>query len=243
MRVVDPIFAMARFQELLRTANNLRLLAELARSGGEMSKIADLVDSYLGSPLMQACVERFRAVPGGAQMLEERYPPLQPDLEALSQLPVGTLGQRYAQLIRTLDHDPDFFRPRDIDTEERWLTQRIASTHDIHHVVCGFGTEVPGEMGVLWLTALQIGFPPYVLLGNVGQLATFRLHNERFPLLSQAVAQGAALARMASCLAAVRWEEGWQKPLHQWRQELGIMDPADGEPWGLDRQIGALSRQ
>ena len=70
MRVVDPIFAMARFQELLRTANNLRLLAELARSGGEMSKIADLVDNYLGSPLMQACVERFRAVPGGAQMLE-----------------------------------------------------------------------------------------------------------------------------------------------------------------------------
>ena len=234
---------MTRFHELLRTANNLRLLAEIGRSGGEISTIADLVDSYLGSPMMAACVERFRAVPGGAQLLEERYPPLKPDIDALARLPQGTLGHRYAQLIRSLHYDPEFFRPRDISSEERWLTQRIASTHDVHHVVCGFGTEQAGEIGVLTLTALQIGFPAYVLLSTVGQLATFRLHNERFPLLSQAVAQGAALARMASCLAAVRWEEGWQKPLHQWRQELGIVDPADGEPWGLDRQIGALSGQ
>ena len=234
---------MTRFHELLRTANNLRLLAEIGRSGGEISTIADLVDSYLGSPMMAACVERFRAVPGGAQLLEERYPPLKPDIDALARLPQGTLGHRYAQLIRSLHYDPKIFRPRDISSEERWLTQRIASTHDVHHVVVGFGTEQVGELGVLTVSALQIGFPAYVLLSTVGQLATFRLHGERFPLLCQAVAQGAALARTSPCLAAVRWEEGWDKPLSQWRQELGIQDPADGEPWGLDSQLGTLPSQ
>lgn len=231
---------MARFQELLRAANNLRLLAEIGRTGGQLSSIADLVDSYLGSPMMAACVERFRAAPGGAQMLAERTPPLQPDLEALSQLPPGTLGQRYAQLIQSLHYDPSFFRPRDTSTEERWLTQRIASSHDVHHVVSGFGTEPAGEAGVLSITAFQIGFPAYVLLTAAGQLGTFRLQAELFPLLSQAVAQGGAIARRAPCLAAVRWEEGWDKPLQQWRQELGISDPADREPWGLDQQLGAM---
>lgn len=223
---------MTRFQDLLRTASNLRLLTEIGRSGGALASIADLVDSYLGSPMMEACLERFRATPGGALLLEERYPPLKPDIDALALLPPGTLGHRYAQLIRSLHYDPEFFRPRDVSTEERWLTQRIASTHDVHHVVCGFGTEQAGEIGVLTLTALQIGFPAYVLLSTVGQLATFRLQPDRFPRLSQAVAQGAALARSTPCLAAVRWEEGWERSIEDWRHELGIQRPADGRPYG-----------
>lgn len=231
---------MARFQEVLRAANNLRLLAAIGRSGGELSSVADLVDSFLGSPQMAACVERFRAIPEGARMLEERYPPLQPDIDALSQLPEGTLGHRYALLIRSQGYDPEFFRPRDTGTEERWLTQRIATTHDIHHVITGFGTTPQGENGVLAITATQIGFPGYVLLTTAGQLASFRFQPEGFPDLSAAVAHGHAIARQAQCLAAVKWEEGWDKPVRQWRQELGINDPADGEAYGLDGQLGPL---
>jgi ubiquinone biosynthesis protein COQ4 len=231
---------MARFQELLRAANNLRLLAAIGRSGGELSSVADLIDSFLDSPMLAASVERFKAVPGGAAMLEARYPPLQPDIESLSQLPPGTLGRRYADLILSLGYDPAFFRPRDVSSEGRWLTQRIATTHDIHHVVAGFGTEASGENGVLAITAAQIGFPGYVLLTTAGQLAAFRFQSERFPAISAAVAHGHAIARQAQCLAAVTWEEGWEKPVRQWREELGIRDPADREPHGLDAQLGPL---
>jgi len=231
---------MARFQELLRAANNLRLLAAIGRSGGELSSVADLVDSFLGSPQMAACVERFRAIPEGAQLLADRYPPLQPDIDALSTLPEGTLGQRYALLIRSLGYDPEFFRPRDISSQERWLTQRIATTHDLHHVVSGFSTQPVGENGVLAITAAQIGFPAYVLLTSAAQLAGVRFQPERFEALSGALAHGSAIAHQARCLAAVRWEEGWDKPVVQWRRELGIQEPADAMPWGLDHQLGSL---
>ena len=140
---------MARFQELLRSLNNLKLLGAIGRSSDNLGTIADLIDNFLGSPQMAACVQRFRALPGGAELMDGRYPPLQPDIDQLIQLPPGTLGRRYAELIRQLGYDPDFFRPRPTDTEERWLTQRIASTHDIHHVVAGLGTEPQGESGVL----------------------------------------------------------------------------------------------
>jgi ubiquinone biosynthesis protein Coq4 len=189
---------------------------------------------------MAACVQRFRALPGGADLMDRRYPPLQPDIDALMQLPPGSLGRRYAELITQLGYDPEFFRPRPTDSDERWLTQRIATSHDIHHVVTGFGTDPEGESGVVAITAAQIGFPAYVLLNGAAQLATFRLQTERFEAISRAITHGQAIARQASCLALARWEEGWDKPIQQWRQELGLSDPADSETYGLDRRLGAL---
>ena len=56
-------------------------------------------------------------------------------LEQLIQLPVGRLGGSYTELIRRLNYDPDFFRPCPIDSDAQWLTQRVATTHDIHHMV------------------------------------------------------------------------------------------------------------
>ncbi|MEA5424576.1 MULTISPECIES: Coq4 family protein [unclassified Synechococcus] len=230
---------MARFGELLRAANNLKLLAAIGRSGGDLGSVADLVDNMLDTPQMEACIGRFRSVPGGAAMMDARYPPLQPDLDRLIQLPEGSLGRSYAQLIRQLDYDPEFFRPRPTGTQAHWLTQRIATTHDIHHVVSGFGTVSEGESGVLAITACQIGFPAYVLLTTAGQLATFRFQTERLPRLSAAVAHGMAMARQASCLAVAHWEEGWHRPVADWREELGILEPADGEPYGLTPAVPA----
>ncbi len=228
---------MGHFTELLRSLNNLKLLAAIGRSGGDLSSIADLVDNFLDSPQMADCVRRFRALPGGAELMDGRYPPLQPDIEALRQLPKGSLGQRYAELITSLGYDPEFFRPRPVSSEAQWLTQRIATTHDIHHVVSGFGTGPQGETGVLAITAAQIGFPAYVLLTSAAGLASFRFQLERFEGISTAIGHGQAIARQAHCLALTRWEEGWDKPISQWRQELGINDPAEHEPYGLAAQL------
>ena len=228
---------MGRFSEVLRSLNNLKLLAAVGRSGGELGTIADLVDNFLGSPQMEDCIRRFRALPGGAELMDGRYPPLEPPIAQLQTLPAGTLGREYARLILQLGYDPEFFRPRPIESDGQWLTQRIATTHDIHHVISGFGTERAGETGVLAITAAQIGFPAYVLLTSASQLANFRLKLEEFEGISRAAAHGSAMARQAQCLAIARWEEGWEKPIQQWRQELGLVDPADHEHYGLAQQL------
>lgn len=224
---------MKRFAELLRAANSLKLLAAIGRSGGELSTIADLVDHMLDSPQMADCVRRFRQVEGGAALMDQRYPPLVPDLDRLIELPQGSLGHTYASLIRRLNYDPDFFRPRPIATEAQWLTQRIATTHDIHHVVSGFAPTPEGENGVLAITTTQIGFPAYVMLNNAAQVSRFRLKPDSFALLSRAIAHGTTMGFSAKPLWLARWEEGWDWPVAQWRQELGISAPADHQPYGL----------
>ncbi|MFM2080209.1 MAG: hypothetical protein RLZZ219_891 [Cyanobacteriota bacterium] len=232
---------MTRFGGALRSLNNLRLLAAIGRSGGDLANVADLIDSFVDSPQMADCVRRFRSLPGGAELMDGRYPPLQPDIEALRRLPPDSLGRRYADLITQLGYDPEFFRPRRTDSDARWLTQRIATTHDIHHVVAGFGTEPEGENGVLAITAAQIGFPAYVLLTGAAGLGSFRLQTDRFEAISRALTHGQAIARQARCLALARWEEGWEKPVRVWREELQLSDPADAEPYGLDGQLGPLA--
>ncbi|MFW6730149.1 MAG: Coq4 family protein [Synechococcus sp.] len=223
---------MARFQELLQTLQQLRRVIEVGRHQGGLDQVADLVDSFLDTPQMEACVARFRALPGGARLMEERFPPLQPDIEALRQLPAGSLGHGYAQLILSLGYDPEFFRPRQILSDAHWLTQRIATTHDLHHVIGGFGTAPEGESGVLAITACQTGFPAYVALLHAAQLSRFRLEPQRYAMLSAAISHGTAIGFEAAPLAAVRWEEGWERSIEDWRHELGIQRPADGRPYG-----------
>jgi hypothetical protein len=160
----DASAVIGRFQDGLRSIGRLGLLAAIGRSGGGFGQIADLVDSYVDTPQMEESLRRFRALPEGRRMLEERYPPLKPDIPQLAQCPPGSLGRGYARLIESLHYDPEFFRPRELLSDGHWLTQRIATTHDIHHVVSGFGTSPVGENGVLAITATQIGFPAYVML-------------------------------------------------------------------------------
>ena len=213
---------MSRARELLRSVRNLSILRDLAKSQGGLDSVGDLVDNFIDSEAMEVCLQRFKALPGGAEMVEQRYPPFQPDIPALETLQEGTLGHAYAGMIRRLNYDADFFRPRDTSTEALWLTQRIASTHDLHHVIAGFNTEAAGESGVLAITATQIGFPAYVLLNILANFRAFRFQPKEQEVISQAIAFGSRIGLEASPLVLQRWEEGWDKPLSQWREELGV---------------------
>ena len=183
---------MSRARELLRSVKNLSILRDLAKSQGGLDSVGDLVDNFIDSEAMEVCLQRFKALPGGAEMVEQRYP-FQPDIPALEKLPEGTLGHAYAGMIRRLNYDADFFRPRDTSTEALWLTQRIASTHDLHHVVAGFNTEAAGESGVLAITATQIGFPAYVLLNILANFRAFRFQPKEQEVISQAIAFGSRI--------------------------------------------------
>ena len=229
---------MALLNQLISTLKELVALAGVARSGGDLKAVADLVDRLIDSPQMVECLRRCREEVGGAAMIDGRYPPLQPDLAFLGAMPKGSLGQSYAELMLRRGYDPEFFRPRPLRSDAHWLTQRIATTHDIHHVVSGFGTTPEGESGVLAITATQIGFPAYVMLNNAAQVSRFRFKTKSYALIGRAIAHGNSIGFSAQPLWMARWEEGWDWPVEQWRERLGITKPATSEPYGLQPAPG-----
>jgi ubiquinone biosynthesis protein Coq4 len=224
---------MNRLQESFKALKQLGKLIAVGKSSGNLNEIADLIDSFLDTPQMDACITRFRELPGGSEMMDARYPPLQPDLERLAEYPPGSLGNAYATLILKLNYDPEFFRPRSIDSEGQWLTQRIATTHDIHHLISGFSTEREGENGVLAITAAQIGFPAYVCLNQAVQASSFRFRLENHPAITKAINHGITIGFTSQAFCTARWEEQWGWSIEQWRHHLRIQYPADGCSYGL----------
>lgn len=229
-----------RFEELTRTVRNLQTVTDLLKSMGEKTEnVFDIEDNFRNSDQMQACVERIKAIPEARAMMEARYLGPEVDLEALSQLPQGTLGHTYATVLKTLGYDPNFYRRREIETDGDWVTMRLRKTHDITHVITGFG-PTGGELGVLSIQSVQIGYPMCVVLQVASMGLALKRQPEKLQFVTQQAARGMGMALQMKPLIAQRWEDGWDKPIRQWREELNITNPVIDEPYSIKNRLPDL---
>jgi ubiquinone biosynthesis protein COQ4 len=176
----------------------------------------------------------FETQPVGATALRERRR-LAPDLQQLSKLPAGSLGRTYAEhMIRNnisasvLPETGDrVVRPRHpFGAELQFIRAHIYDTHDIWHVVTGFGTDIAGELGLQGFGAAQTPYSlPFVLLG-LGCLHTAFKGIDDSARRMDAVRSGWLIGKRASPFFGVRWDEHWARPLTQVRRELQV------EPYG-----------
>ncbi|AFY59320.1 Coq4 family protein [Synechococcus sp. PCC 6312] len=230
-----------RFEELARTLRNFQAVSDLLKSmGANTDDVFDIEDNFRGSEQLRVCLDRVRAIPEAQAMMTERFIGPDIDLSALATLPAGTLGHTYATVLLTLGYDPNFYRKTDIQTDEDWLIMRLRKTHDIIHVVTGFG-PTGGELGVLAIQAVQIGYPMCVVLQVAGMGLGLKRQPDRLAGVTTQIARGMAMALEAKPLIAQRWEEGWSKPIPQWRQELNITQPVIDEPFSLKNRLPDLN--
>lgn len=93
---------MSRARELLRSVKNLSILRELAKTQGGLDSVGDLVDNFIDSEAMAVCLQRFKSLPGGKEMVEQRYP-----LSARHPCPGTTAGRHTGQGLRGNDPPPE----------------------------------------------------------------------------------------------------------------------------------------
>lgn len=110
---------------------------------------------YYG-PLLNACLDSetyaklalsWRETAKGHQLLDER-PTLQGrelDLDALARLPAGTLGHEFVRYFRDNGIEP-FISSFPVENDVDYLSKRYRETHDLFHVITGYGTDECGEM-------------------------------------------------------------------------------------------------
>lgn len=106
-----------------------------------------LVGVCLDSETFARLARAWRDTPEGRRLLEER-PSLQGgdlDLAALERLPAGTLGHELTRYFRDNGLDP-FITAFPIESDVDYLGKRYRETHDLFHVITGYGTDEAGEM-------------------------------------------------------------------------------------------------
>ena len=99
---------------------------------------------------------------------------------------------------------------------------RLASTHDMIHVLTGFDTSWPGEMGVYAVQVAQRWSRMSWLLGLATWLVYPVLTGFRIPTLRRAWRRGLALGRRAPFLLGERLEDRFDEPLDAVRASYGL---------------------
>ena len=210
---------------LKQRLQSLRMVASLAaflKKPSELDSVFGVVGSLQDSPLATQMQRHLLADPAMAALVAEQWRPVPVDMGLLANLPEGSLGRTYAEQLQRLGLTPEsLIDPKPITTPEEYLTHRLRETHDIVHVLTGFGIDGPGELGLQAFNLAQLRYPLAVLLIFGGLLSALQDDNPLEPLLN-ALARGFELGLKARCLITFKLEEGWERPLADWRRELGL---------------------
>ncbi len=192
--------------------------------------------------------QRFRRDPTGRRLLAAR-PSLAAGLSdraALAALPAGSFGHAYLAYLDANGFHPlgllhlkthleatvaarGEARPR-LDDAREWFRERSILTHDLWHVLTGYGTDDLGEAALLPFSLAQSGGYANALLVAGVTVRGRALAGRSFPrYLFQAWRRG----RRAHWLPALAYEELLPEPLTVVQQSTGIAPPAEAHPGGL----------
>jgi ubiquinone biosynthesis protein COQ4 len=207
----------------------LRGLRTLLREP-ERTENAFEVIAALDPDLMERGLARMLSHPEGRRLFLERPRLLERlcDRDALACLPEGSLGRAYLAHIERWGLDPaklvglgrDYAGEiRTDDEATRWFADRSELSHDLWHVLTGYGADPLGETALLWFSFGAAGGRGTALLMLGAGLRTWREAGPGWPLrLLRAWRRG----RRAGCLGALPYERLLAEPLEAVRRLAGI---------------------
>ena len=181
---------------------------------------------------LRAAAEAFlTSDKGRALAVSEPYlPAILDDHVALRKMPEGSLAKAYCDFMERegltakglVDEFEEFAvdRPR-FDDQFIWYLDRLRDTHDMLHVLTGFGRDALGEQCVLAFTYSQQPSPAHLFLGYAGGLEIKKRIKSSAPVL-RAVREGQRLGKACPRLVEMSIRELLPLPLEEVRRRLNI---------------------
>ena len=179
--------------------------SRLGRRFARWDQIADVLE---GDARTAPAIESRR--PFGPIMLAE--------LEALAP---GTLGHVFAAHCRAVPLDPNLVHVTP-DDRVGWLLNHLYQTHDIWHVVTGWGNDLAGEVGLGGFYAAQLRSPTF--FGYMLALILLNVISRRADLdeVLAAFSAGYRGGRAAEPMFGADWSELLPLPIEEVRERFGI---------------------
>ena len=182
------------------------------------------------SELQQQGIKQLLAHPQLQPLIEERFAITWPSLEQMGAMPRGSLGFCMQQRQRYLGINQLQIPLPTTDNEEDYVMYRCTICHDLHHLVLGLPISVAGEAADSAYSSITKKMPLHV-----GLLATWLTHGliepEEHRMIWEGICFGARIGLDGPLLDAYRWEEGWERPLEEWRAELGLLPLLEHSPF------------
>ena len=165
---------------------------------------------------------------------EPELPPILDDHEALRRLPAGTVAHAYCDFMEAEgltaaglveeEARSQIERAR-YDDVLSWYGRRHRDTHDLLHVLTGYGRDALGEQCVLAFTYSQSPSPAHLFLGYAGAWEmNRRLKQVKAPIF-KAVREAQKLGKACPRVAEMPIREVLAMPLEEARAKFNIAKP------------------
>jgi ubiquinone biosynthesis protein COQ4 len=207
----------------------------LQRNPERTDAVFEILDALEG-PTSEANFRDFAARPEGRRLLAEKPSLLDAlsDHDALARLPEGSFGRAYLAFMREanlnardlVEAEIESGASRTTDPDLRWLADRGRDSHDLWHVLSGYGRDEAGEIALLAFTYARypnLGIALILLVAAALGPKSLDFWWPRY--IVQAWRRGRAAA-----LDFAPYEEWLALPLEEVRRRARIVPPEKAHP-------------
>lgn len=228
---------------LVKTVRGLFFFGTLVKNPDKLDSVFEMRDSMTSPETVVPVAEALRTQsPRAAAAFRERPRLGRLDVASLARLPAHTLGGAYGRFLQENGLDPSAIPTLKADEDWEYLSAHLYETHDLWHVLTGFGVDVAGEGGLQGFYAAQIpgGLASALLSAVLLNNATLNSHVETERRMS-AIAEGWLMGKRAESLFGFRFADRFEDSLEDIRRELGIVPVGDARHAAADGATTAPS--
>ncbi len=212
-----------------------RNFRDLVKDKEDTSKVTEIFQALPWRGIYDAALSFLKTE--RAQEIRRKEPSLVAILdnhEELRKLPKDSLAHIYCDFMereglsaRGLVDELDKNRPADMywDDQVTWYFNRMRDTHDLMHILSGFGRDALGEQCVLAFTYSQQPSPAHLFLGYAGALEIARRATVKVPVF-RAVREGQKMGKVCPRLVEMSITELLALPIEEVRARLNIKPPS-----------------
>lgn len=221
----------------IRPGEALSAIKILLRDKEDTAQVFRIVEALAGNSYYRH-FRRFAGSEGGRRILASRSNLLDRlrDRERLARCPKGSLGQQYLAFVYgeglsaegLVEASEEGGVRTFVDPDVALFRNRMRDSHDLYHVVTGYGRDGLGEICVLTLGNAQFhnhGISFLLLLG----LFKSRREHPGLPVLGPMI-EAWRRGRAAKNFPEIQWEELLDRPLEEVRASLNLA-PAPRYRW------------
>ncbi len=216
----------------IRLGAAFRALWRLALDNDDTTQVFRIVDALRGNSEIRN-VERMRQSEIGREILAERRSLLDvlANREHLRALPEGSLGRVYLAFMERegltadglAEASDEGYQQRNADPDARTFGDLARDSHDLWHVLTGYGRDPLGELCLLGVLYSQIRTPGVAFIALLG-LFQVPFEYPGAPSV-RAVLQGFRIGRRAEWMIAQDWQALLALPIDEVRARLRLERP------------------
>jgi ubiquinone biosynthesis protein COQ4 len=235
MALIDrPVVAPERITSGFHPIKVLRHFSKLVDDKEDTEQVFHIIEATKGRATHRQAADFVRS-PEGQRFIRDEVviPPMLDDHKRWADLPANTVAAHYIAFMEReglsaqglVDESHKWAPPemRPVDLTE-WYFDRLRDTHDLFHILTGYGRDALGEACLLGFSYSQNYNKGVLFIGYAGAQQIKKMSGTKAPLLA-AVREGQRLGKAAAKIAHQDVEALMREDIDAARKRLNIGKP------------------